>query len=300
MRPNLLPLLALLLALAACKDDSNGPPRDTHPVTDGPTLDGKPPGNEGGTPDQRPADSARRDGKPGDSGKLVDGKPKDSGKVDGKPKDSGLPKDSKPLDATAFGQANCQVLQGTTAVVGATVTVLGTSPPVTATSNSFGDVSLVLPAGVPRFLRAEKTGMMKSIVGVVADATAPTDCEIEMITSTDGDDALSEAGLGTRDKAKGLVEVLFNGAAGTGGEKATISLTHGGSFVENSSGTFQASAQLLSGGGEVLFFANVTPGNVSLTSITSAGGKTCSLAEPLLSSMPVQADTVSFVELECK
>lgn len=190
-------------------------------------------------------------------------------------------------------------------VSGATVSVVGASPAVQTTSAMDGTFTLMLAAGSTVFLRASSATYVDSEVGwvvptmavVVPDGGMPSIVHITLIPTATlrGSGTMLNPGL-TFDATKGIVVVGFNDMSKLGGYGATISASHGMSFITLNN-TPQYSATTVAGGDSSVVFPNVAVGTTTV-SVTMPSGKNCT-ADQAITNYLVDPNTFTTIGYQC-
>ena len=180
-------------------------------------------------------------------------------------------------------------------ITGATVSVVGASPPNSTTTDSWGSFTLQIKPGSTVFLKAEFSGLVSTILPLVTSATSNPSMEFYLLSAATLDLDYKDAGMPKRDSAKGIVEVQFNNKSSAGGEGASLSVSHGGSFAFNASGDAVKSSKLLPSGEDSLTFVNVATGQ---TSVNLSASK-CKLTYASIKKYPVQANTLTDIATVC-
>ncbi len=249
----------LLLSAAACSDD-----------------------DENGTT----ADAAVKT----DTGVKPDTGAADKGDVDNGLEDSFVP--SIYIDGAVVDAATQAGL------VGETVTVVGSSPAVTATTKAKGLFSIKVNKGATVLLEVKKTGHLSLRRGAVIPAKGVKDFIMPLISTTLADTMATGAGLPKGDTTKGGVTVEFLNHSKKGGEGATLSATNAGAFTLTSTFQPKKSTTLIAGGVNTLNFVNVATGDTTVT-LKAPTGTTCTLDFPTLKHKVV-AGAITYVASTCK
>ena len=208
--------------------------------------------------------------------------------------DTGAQPDSggvKPVKVTGFVENDDTQKK----VKGATVSVVGAAPPNSTTTDSWGSFTLQIKPGSTVFLKAEFSGLVSTILPLVTSATSNPSMEFYLLSAATLDLDYKDAGMPKRDSAKGIVEVQFNNKSSAGGEGASLSVSHGGSFAFNASGDAVKSSKLLPSGEDSLTFVNVATGQ---TSVNLSASK-CKLTYASIKKYPVQANTLTDIAAIC-
>jgi hypothetical protein len=183
-----------------------------------------------------------------------------------------------------------------TPIAGATVQVLGASPPNQTTSAADGSYTLMVQPGATLFVGGSASTFVSSSLGVVVPMAGGS-ADVKMIsTATFNAVAGSLSPPLIPDPTKGNVVISF-GSSTAGGYGATLSAAHGMTCTLLSGNTAMYSNTTVPGGGNGLAFPNTVPGSTTIA-LTAPAGKSCQLPQPI-TNWRIDAGYMLLVDAKC-
>ncbi len=183
---------------------------------------------------------------------------------------------------------------------GATVALVGASPPVSTSTAANGDWSLPVSSGQTVWVRVSGTGYRSVQRGLAVPVGGTMGFSLDPV-STDNASQIFMLASTPEDTSKGVLVVLFNTADGdnpsTPGFGATISSTSGPRIAIG--GGMPQVRDTTTGGENALIFPNVPAGMVTVTPVPVAGF-TCALAPGALAPERIDPQVLTFVTFRCR
>jgi hypothetical protein len=183
------------------------------------------------------------------------------------------------------------------------VELLGSEPPVSATSDENGELLLSLPVGAPFLLRAH--ALMTHWGSITQHSVSPSDSTLSPIFLVDDATAgafVGAQGLDPLDATRGAIVALFDGASGAGGERIGIdeacASASCGPIAFSPTNQPVLSASLLAGGAPNMAFINLTSSDVQIDAQGASGVNVCSV-QGGRAQWPLYDKSITFVPIAC-